>query len=50
MRHIGAPILSAIGAVFVISLITGSAFAGCPHGVNCLNNPYGAGSPYKPDV
>ena len=25
------------------------AQAACPYDVNCLNNPYGAGSPYKAD-
>ena len=25
------------------------ALAICPYDTNCLNNPYGAGSPYKPD-
>lgn len=26
-----------------------AAHAICPYDPNCLNNPYGAGSPYKPD-
>ncbi len=25
------------------------ALAACPYDLNCLNNPYGAGSPYKSD-
>jgi hypothetical protein len=25
------------------------ALATCPYDYDCLNNPYGAGSPYKPD-
>lgn len=25
------------------------AHAACPYDVNCINNPYGAGSPYKPN-
>ncbi len=29
------------------ALVTPSAFAVCPYDQNCLNNPYGAGSPYK---
>lgn len=35
-------------ALFFLSAIT-SAFAVCPYDPNCLNNPYGAGSPYKAD-
>ncbi len=26
-----------------------SAHAACPYDANCLNNPYGAGNPYKAD-
>ena len=26
-----------------------TAFAECPYDANCLDNPYGAGSPYAPD-
>jgi len=29
------------------ALVVPSAFAVCPYDQNCLNNPYGAGSPYK---
>lgn len=29
--------------------ISGIALAACPYDSNCLNNPYGAGSPYKAD-
>lgn len=25
------------------------AFSACPYDTRCLNNPYGAGNPYKPD-
>lgn len=32
-----------------VSLCASSAFAVCPYDTNCLNNPYGAGSPYKAD-
>jgi len=39
--------------VFIIiatfSLLSVS-FAACPYDSNCLNNPYGAGSPYKADA
>ena len=28
---------------------TSISFAECPYDANCLNNPYGAGSPYKPN-
>ncbi len=27
----------------------GVAYSQCPYDHDCLNNPYGAGSPYKPD-
>lgn len=29
------------------SLMAPAALAVCPYDLNCLNNPYGAGSPYK---
>lgn len=29
--------------------VPGISYASCPHDPNCLNNPHGAGSPYKPD-
>ena len=35
-------------ALYILATIT-SAFAVCPYDPNCLNNPYGAGSPYKAD-
>lgn len=33
----------------LISLAAVSARAECPYDENCLNNPYGAGSPFKSD-
>jgi hypothetical protein len=30
-------------------LVTGPAMAVCPYDPECLDNPYGAGSPYKSD-
>jgi hypothetical protein len=34
----------------VLSLVApGFAYALCPYDANCLNNPYGAGSPYAPN-
>ena len=35
-----------LAALFVASIPTASV-ALCPYDLNCLNNPYGAGSPYK---
>lgn len=36
--------------IVIMSLIMSSTvFAICPYDSNCLNNPYGAGNPYKPD-
>jgi hypothetical protein len=32
----------------LILAVPGMAYAACPYDPNCLNNPYGAGSPYKP--
>jgi hypothetical protein len=34
---------------FFATLVSGSAIAACPYDTNCLDNPYGAGSPYKSD-
>lgn len=34
---------------FALVLFSPAAFAACPYDYNCLDNPYGAGSPYKPD-
>jgi hypothetical protein len=37
-------------AILTALLMLGSrCMAACPYDYNCLNNPYGAGSPYKPD-
>ena len=33
----------------VLFFVAAPALATCPYGINCLNNPYGAGSPYKHD-
>ena len=29
--------------------LAGQAFGICPYDFNCINNPYGAGNPYKVD-
>src|SRR6266404_10001188 len=39
----------AIGALFTTVLWVHAAQAVCPYDYNCLNNPYGAGSPYAPN-
>ena len=36
-------------SLFFLFLFSIKAQAVCPYDINCLNNPYGAGSPYKPD-
>lgn len=36
-------------ALVALPLAVSSAFAQCPYDPNCLDNPYGAGSPYKSD-
>ena len=36
-------------SLFLLFLFSIKAQAVCPYDINCLNNPYGAGSPYKPD-
>ena len=33
----------------VLSGICSTAWAVCPYDPNCIDNPYGAGNPYKPD-
>ena len=33
----------------IFALVGSSSFAACPYDHNCLDNPYGAGSPYKAD-
>ena len=38
-------ILIVISMLFIPTI----AFAICPYDLNCLDNPYGAGSPYKSD-
>lgn len=37
--------IAAIASLLMPSI----ADAACPYDLNCLGNPYGAGSPYKPD-
>lgn len=39
-------VLGFSAAMWIASL---PAWAICPYDYNCLNNPYGAGNPYKPD-
>lgn len=34
-------------AALTTALTSTTVLAQCPYGLNCLNNPYGAGSPYK---
>ena len=41
--------LLAILLSFVIIIWAEVAFGACPYDANCLNNPFGAGSPYKSD-
>jgi len=35
--------------LLISALVGSSSFAACPYDPNCLDNPYGAGSPYKAD-
>ena len=35
--------------VFTSFALAGQAFGICPYDLNCINNPYGAGNPYKVD-
>ena len=35
--------------VFTSFALAGQAFGVCPYDLNCINNPYGAGNPYKVD-
>ena len=45
------------GKVLIVGIVYTAIFIGsahialavCPYDLNCLSNPYGAGSPYKPD-
>ncbi len=52
MSHTGGcrmiPFLRAVAFAASLLLIS-SAQAACPYDYNCLNNPYGAGSPYAPN-
>ncbi|MFZ3322734.1 MAG: hypothetical protein WA190_10205 [Usitatibacter sp.] len=42
--------LHAVTGALILSLASVCAIAQtCPYDSRCLNNPYGAGSPYKPD-
>src|SRR5262245_50927682 len=36
-------------AVLSVAVYVAPVLGACPYDPNCLNNPYGAGSPYKPD-
>ncbi len=36
-------------SVIIMTILTGAASAACPYDINCLNNPYGGGNPYKAD-
>ena len=36
-------------AALAVSFFSLTAQAACPYDINCINNPYGAGSPYKAD-
>ena len=40
-----------IAGILAITLfaLAGPAFGICPYDLNCINNPYGAGNPYKAD-
>jgi len=38
-----------LAAVLAASSFSLTAQAACPYDINCINNPYGAGSPYKAD-
>jgi hypothetical protein len=35
--------------ILFLSFISFNAYSDCPYDPNCLNNPYGAGNPYKQD-
>ena len=39
----------AIISILIMLAFSIVAFAGCPYGQDCLDNPYGAGNPYKQD-
>ena len=41
--------VSSMVAFAVAVVISAVAFAACPYDYDCLDNPYGAGSPYKSD-
>ena len=36
-------------AIILVTATAAPAHAICPYDYNCLDNPYGAGNPYKPD-
>ena len=38
-----------INIAILFSFTPYSSFAVCPYDLNCLDNPYGAGNPYKSD-
>jgi len=41
--------VASVLALLALLLVTPLAIAGCPYDPACLDNPYGAGSPYKAD-
>jgi hypothetical protein len=41
--------LKSLSTAAILAVSMNSALAMCPYDYNCLNNPYGAGSPYKSD-
>ncbi len=43
------PRLLATLTAILISSVSLLAYPACPYDINCINNPYGAGSPYKAD-
>ena len=38
-----------ISVIAVIIMFPSFAYAACPYDYDCLDNPYGAGNPYKSD-
>lgn len=41
-------LVAAIASALLL-IYSSASFAACPYDYNCLNNPYGAGSPYAPN-
>ena len=42
-------ILAVTALALLVFTTLPTAFAACPYDPNCLNNPYGAGNPHRPD-